>query len=64
MNKFLKNIHELELTSEDLVKFFGFEEFFNDIKSKIKTDDLTYDENARNLDLFTNTITEDVVNFF
>lgn len=52
------------MTSEDLVKFFGFEDFFNEIKSRIKTDDIEFDENMQSLNLFTNTVTEDVVNFF
>lgn len=64
INQFMKNISTLEIVADDLVKFFGFEDFFNDIKSKIPTDDLAYDENVRNLDLFVNTVTEDVVNFF
>ena len=60
----MKNITSLEITADDLVKFFGFEDFFNDIKSRISNDDLVYDENVRNLDLFVNTVTEDIVNFF
>ena len=54
IEKFMKNIYDLDLTSEDFIKFFGFEDYFKEIKSRIRTDDVIFDENMRDLDLYTN----------
>ncbi len=64
INEFYENIDKVEMTTEECIEFFGFEDYFDDIKSKVPNNSSKFEADKHELDLLVFQFNNKMKDFF